>query len=632
MLTDANRDLYLAEFFLSYHFWDWLSIEETPRIREMEHLMRKRFMQFVAVALAVSLCIPGVAAARRNSEGETMIRVGLASSSTHNPTGELACAQLQNNTGYGVGFRFGYYDSDLNFMELGRTDENVTQVAVLKTQNMYGYYDSSARKYTYSDSAVSSTAVGCYHIQIPGSYMTYKDAAADAKVYGGFVAWIDGAYQVRVGAYLSRDGAEGALATMEQGTIVGTSSYGVNVVETGTDRILFQFDGGSSQSLGILPDVTGADDVRTWFSGFKYRGGFTYQRVTGGNLTVVNVLDLETYVKGVVCYEMGREWPLEALKTQAICARTYALKNLNTHKSLGFDVCNTDSCQVYNGVGSGRSDYGPSATSDQAVEETAGQVAWYNDQLATTFYSSSHGGASESANYIWGTNMEKYPYLCGVEDPYEQEAAGINAYSSWSVSYTASELTSRLQSKGYGVGTKVDALELTYSELGNVVSIKVHWANGQKNTFKPDYIRSYFGVRSIRFTVNGETANTSQTATGSSYYTINGNQKREDLDGLYVITSNGVVEQRGKTLYTISGSGKVKELKPEGNQESSGTSQGGGTVTVSGSRYVFDGAGWGHQVGMSQYGAYAMAQLGFTGKEIVEFYFPGTTVGQWTEE
>lgn len=595
--------------------------------------MRKRFMQFVAAALAVSLCVPGIAAARSNSEGETVIRVGLASSSSHNPVGEQAAAHLQNNTGYGAGYRFGFYDGNFDFVELARTDETVTEVAVIKTQNLYYGYVGELGKNTYSDAIDSDVSVGCYHIRLDASFSDYAGAAETALEYGGFVAWIGGEYQVRIGDFLTKENAEAALAELGQGTIVGTSSYGLNVVRTGTDEILFQYDDPNGTALGILPDVTEAEDVRTWFNGFKYRGGFNYQRVGGGNITVVNVLDLESYVKGVICYEMGREWPLEALKTQAICARTYALKNLDTHKSLGFDVCNTDGCQVYNGVGSGRVDYGPSETSDRAVEETAGQVAWYQNQLATTFYSSSHGGASESANYIWGTNMEKYPYLCGVEDPYEQETDDINAYSPWTVSYTAGELTSKLQSKGYGIGTKVDSLELNYSELGNVIGIKVHWANGQKNTFKPDYIRSYFGVRSIRFTVNGETVGTIQTdPSDSSYYTINESERREDLEGVYVIAADGVVEQRSETLYAISGSGKVEELKTEEKQESSGTNQGGGTVTVSSSRYVFEGAGWGHQVGMSQYGAYAMAQLGFTGEEIVEFYFPGTEVGEWIEE
>lgn len=596
--------------------------------------MRKRFMQLAAVLLAIILCVPVSWAATTNDDGEIMIRVGLASTSSHVAQGTMEAAHLENNTGYGSGYRFGYYDDDLNFVELGRTDEDITQIAVLKTQNLYYGYVPSLGKTTYSSQITSDIAVGCYHIQIPGSYAVYRDAAADAQVYGGFVAWVNGAYQVRVGSYLTKADAQAALDSMTQGTIVGTSSYGINVVETGTDNILFQYDNSSSPIFAVLPDVTGEDDVRTWFLGFKYRGGFTYQRIDGGNLTVANVLDLENYVKGVACYEMGRSWPLEALKAQSICARTYALVNLGTHNSLGFDVCNTDYCQVYHGAGSNRTDYGPSEISDQAVEETAGMVLWYEDTLAETYYSSSHGGASEEVANVWGSNDPgDYPYLCGVIDPYESTIADLNPYSSWTVSYTASSLASRLQGYGYGVNTSIDHLELTYSELGNVLKIVVHWKNGSTNTFrstgsgsaKTD-IRTTFGLRSIRFTVNGQTVTEGGGSPSSGDgYPVNGSGSVSGTDGLYVISGSGTVSQAGDDLYTISGSGSVSALEPDSGS-SGGSNEGGGTVTVSGSSYVFDGAGWGHQIGLSQYGANAMARLGYTGEEIVEFYFPGTRV------
>lgn len=593
--------------------------------------MTKRFMQLAASLLAMILCLPPTLAANSNSGGDTMIRVGLASSSDHNDTGELACAHLQNNTGYGSGFRFGYYDANLNFIELGRTSKSISEVAVLKTQNMYYGYDSTTGKNTYSDSISSNIAVGCYHIQIPGSYTAYEDAAADAAIYGGFVAWVNGAYQVRVGAYQSKSGAEGALATMPQGTIVGTSSYGISVVQTGTDHILFQFDNGSSQPFGILPDVTGASDVRTWFLGFKYRGGFSYQRISGNNLTVVNVLSLENYIKGVVCYEMGREWPLEALKTQATCARTYVLKRLGYHGSLGFDVCNSDSCQVYRGAGSNRTDYGPSTISDQAVQETSGQVIWYQSNLADTYYSSSNGGASESAYNVWGTDITKYPYLCGIIDPYEPTIASLNSYSSWTVKYTSAELTSRLQSYGYGTSTSVDRLELTYSELGNVIQVKICYANGQSNTItprtKPRAIRALFGVNSIRFIINGLTVNAGSTSSGSGY-AVNGSGSLSGLDGLYTISGTGTTAQIGSAPYIIAGTGNTSALGKT-SSTTSGTNEGGGTLTVTGSSYVFQGSGWGHQIGMSQYGANAMARLGYTYDEICEFYFPGTEVGAY---
>lgn len=133
---------------------------------------------------------------------------------------------------------------------------------------------------------------------------------------------------------------------------------------------------------------------------------------------MVNVVGLEDYVNGVICYEMGRDWPLEALKAQAMCARTYVLKNLNKHNSYGFDICTSANCQVYHGMGSNKADYGPSEVSMRAVAETAGLVIKYNGRLAETPYSSSFGGASEDANYVWGTNTTtEHPYLQGWRTP-----------------------------------------------------------------------------------------------------------------------------------------------------------------------------------------------------------------------
>lgn len=592
--------------------------------------MKKTLMRFAAAALSLALLAPCVGATETQEKEGVTIRVGLASSSTHNSLGELVGANLWNNTGYGSGYRFGYYNENLQFVEVARTDETVEQVSVIKTQNTWCI---NGGRDTYSNSDNGGIAVGCYHILLE-ECADYETAAASAEAYSGFVAWINGNYQVRYGAYLSKEEAVAEVESMGQGEVVGTSSYGMNVVATGTDRILFQYDNGEGSVLGILPDVTGAEDVRTWFWDIKYRGGFTYQRIGGGNLTVVNVLDLEDYIKGVAPYEMGRSWPLEALKTQATCARTYALGRLNHHKSLGFDVCNSDNCQVYYGVGSKSTTWGPTEVSDQAVDETAGQVIWYKDELALTLYSSSHGGASEDIVNVWTWNKPgAYPYLCGVEDPYEAEVSSINAKSDWAVTYTKKELTKQLQSKGFGRNTSVDELELEYSELGNVIKLVVYWTNGQKNTFKPsdgsNSIRSVFGVDSIRFTVNGETANAAASSTASKSFSINGEGKHTALDGYFVISGDGTVAALdvSKDVYVITGDGDVDALLEQ--DVSAGTNQGGGTVTVSASTYKFEGGGWGHQMGMSQYGAYAMSQLGFDFEEICEFYYPGTEVGPY---
>lgn len=594
--------------------------------------MRKRFMQLAAAALAVCLTIPAAGAVTTNRDGDVMIRVGLASTSTHVPTGELEAAHLQNE--YGAGYRFGYYDSNLNFVELARTGRDVNKAAVLKTENLYYGRSPALNKDTYSSSISSSVLVGCVHIQLPGSFDSYEAAQAEASRYeNGFVAWINGQYQVRVGAYGTGDEARAAQAALGGiGSITGTSEYGLSVVETGTSRVLFQYDNGASGALAVLPDVTGAEEVQTWFSGYKYRGGFQYQRRTGGNLTVVNVLPLEDYINGVVCYEMGRDWPLEAIKAQAVCARTYVLKNLGKHESNGFDICPSDSCQVYHGMGSDRPDYGPSATSMQAVADTAGMVIKYSGKLAEVFYVSSFGGASEDAKNVWGTDtVNEYPYLRGVEDPYEADLDAVNAMSPWTVTYTAAQLTRQLQSQGMGTGTSVSGLELTYSKLGNVLQVVVHWANGQSNTIGVDKIRSRFGVRSIRFTVNGTgTGGTvaPDTSGNRGEIYINGSAVSGGLDGKYVISGSGAVSQAGEKPYAIAGTGSVSAIETGGgsNNNTTATQPGSGTVTVSGSTYTFNGGGWGHQVGMSQYGANAMARRGFTAGEIIKFYFPGVQV------
>ena len=603
--------------------------------------MKRIAKRLAAVLLAAAVMMPtGAMAAIYNDDGDIMVRVGLASSSNHNELGQLACAQLQNADGYGEGFRFGYYDDDLNFEEVAYTDDDVTAISIMKTQNLSYGYDKEQGRYTYSANVDSDIKVGCFHIRLEDTFGSLKKALSAAEDYDdSFIAWIDGEYQVRIGAWFTKDEALEALEELDEGEIVGTSAYGISVVETGTDRVLFQYDEGEGSRLAILPDVTEEDDVQTWFRGYKYRGGFAYERIAGGSLTVVNVLPLEEYVKGVAPYEMGREWPLEALKTQATCARTYVLKNLGKHKSLGFDVCNSSWCQVYRGTGSDRSNYGPSDISDEAVEESAGQVIWYGTSMAETFYSSSHGGASESIENVWGSKLSKYPYMCGVEDPYEQGADQINANSSWTVKYSRSELTKKLQSSGYGVGTKVDSLDLTYSELGNVIKVVVHWANGGKNTFKPDDIRSVFGLKSIRFTVNDvrvEGSVEKEKEPTIWQFILNGLEKigftELFAEEIYVITEDGEVDLVDDKPYYIDGDGRKHLLiEPEEEEEEENPVNKAGTVSVSGSEYVFEGSGWGHQLGMSQYGAYAMAKEGFTYDEIIEFYFPGTHVDDYED-
>lgn len=575
-------------------------------------------MQFATVLLAVVLALPTALAA---GSGGEMVRVGLAYGS-----GALVNANLENNTGYGSGYRMGYFDDDLDFVELAWTDEDETQITMVKTQNTW------VNGTSYSNSDNGGDVIGCYHVLVESGYRSYEQAAADAQEYrDGFVAWIDGDYQVRAGSYTSRQEAEDAAQNLG-GTVAGTSSYAVNVTRTGTAEILFQFDEGDDLALGVMPDVTGADAVRTWFKGYRYYGGFRYERIGGGDLTVVNIVDLETYIKGVVPYEMSSSWPLEALKVQAVCARSYAYINIHSgkHTSYHFDVCNTTDCQAYYGAGTNSSSYQATERTDRAVDETAGEYAWYDGQVIEAFYSSSHGGASESVYNVWGTSLERYPYLCGVEDPYEADMASKNSYSSWTVSYTSSELVQRLENYGYDASSGIESLTLTYSDLGNVIQVRVNYRDGGSDTIRPSSMRSVFGISSIRFTVNGQAASSGSGTTSSSGggLTANGSTSLDSQGTYTVISGSGSLSQAGLDgLYAISGSGSITPAEDAASGGSSGTDTPTGTqVTVSGSSYTFQGSGNGHQLGLSQYGAWAMAERGFTYDEIIEFYYPGTYV------
>lgn len=587
--------------------------------------MKTPIRHLMSFLLIVSLLIAALPVYGADSD---MLRIGLYYGSD-----ALTSANLENSAGYGAGYRFGYFDSDLQFVELASTNSSVTTLTVLRASTIYR----SGSNYSMTDNG--GDVIGCYHIAVATGLSSYTEASSLASQYsGGFVAWIQGDYQVRMGTYLTKDAALSAQSSLGlSGEIVGTSSYAVNAVQTGSSQILFQYDGGEGGALGVYPDVTGVSEIRTWFKGYRYNGGFRYERMSGGDLTVTNVVDMETYVKGVVPYEMNNAWPLEALKVQAICARTYAQIRLETskHAGDGFELCTSTCCQVYNGVGTSTTTYQANALTDQAVEETAGELLWYNGALAQTYYSSSHGGGSENIENIWGGNLEDYPYLCGVIDPYEQLVASQNSYSSWTRTFTSTELTEKLQAKGYGIGTEVVGLEAIYSSTGNVTSLVFHFSNGKTVTFGPTNMRSstYLGLPAIRFNINGNVVETDGTTTTTSTFSVNGGEAMADLDDLYVIDGDGTKTSIDvdDSIYVLTGTGETEEVDFVAISTGTATNTDvdlSGSVYTEASTYTFNGAGWGHQVGMSQWGAYAMASvMGMDYEEIVTFYFPGTYVG-----
>jgi stage II sporulation protein D len=141
--------------------------------------------------------------------------------------------------------------------------------------------------------------------------------------------------------------------------------------------------------------------------GAPYRGSLEIRGGTAG-IVAVNRLPLERYLLGVVPCELGPDkFPLvEALKAQAVAARTYAMKHGGRHRTEGFDLCDTPHCQVYGGAGREQE------LSSRAVEETAGLAAWHDGELAETLYTSTCGGHTEISSDVFSGPAE--PYLHGV--------------------------------------------------------------------------------------------------------------------------------------------------------------------------------------------------------------------------
>ena len=154
-----------------------------------------------------------------------------------------------------------------------------------------------------------------------------------------------------------------------------------------------------------------------------------------------------------------------------------------------------------------------------------------------------------------------------------------------------------------------------YSRTGNALTMKFTYENGKSNTFsanKSGWLRSKLGCRSLHYTVlaGGELP--------PEQCPVNQNQMLERVDGVFVMGADGQLSQlTGQVPYAITGGGDV-------------VSTGSASPIPEGS-FLVSGSGWGHNIGYSQWGGYAMAKLGYTCEEILEFYFTGVHVGQKAE-
>ncbi|MCL2031118.1 MAG: SpoIID/LytB domain-containing protein [Oscillospiraceae bacterium] len=539
-------------------------------------MKRKIRMLSLLLTAALLAAIPPAALAL---EANPAIRAGLLFGAN-----ALPGVNLENHTG--SGYRFGYLENG-HFVEVGRTQER--KISMIKNRDVW-----VTGTNTYSDSVTTDILIGSFHDEdgLKPSRAEAETRAAELRAAGqtAFVYYEKGAWGVRVNSYVA---SSQNIASKKTG-----SRYCISVVVTGTNDIIFQYDsGGLDQSLVVAPDITGEERPQTWFRDYRYTGLFEYSRREENNITVINLVDMQEYIKGVIPYEMSASWHLEALKAQSVAARTYARRNINKHTSAGFNICNTVHCQVYRGANRAN------ANSDRAVDETYGEYVTYRGMLCDTVYSASSGGATEDSENVWGSRLE---YLRGVFDIHEDITRISNGR--WSRTTDNAALSDHLTQRGFANAGIVDFYVSAYTRMGNVMEITMVDAAGQSFTFARERTRTFIGFPSQRYSVGG-------SLTGLVAIGAGGTLEAVEDDRVWIIGQNGELSQMplGGDLYIRSASGVGELPKPERGGELPGV-------------YVVNGRGNGHNVGMSQWGALHMAEKGFTYQEILTFYYTGVTV------
>lgn len=258
-----------------------------------------------------------------------------------------------------------------------------------------------------------------------------------------------------------------------------------------------------------------------------------------GSLTVVNEIDVEDYLKGVLPWESNPEWPEEALKAQAVASRTYAIFKNIENRDFPFTLSADEGSQVYGGKTIEKS------ASNRAVERTRGEILTYQGRIFPGFFHSTCGGRTTRAEYQWG--VKPHPSLQGVECPFCRGSK----YFTWKAEFSAQEIESFLAKKNYSVQGLAEIRPENLDPSGRARSFAIRHREGS--------------------------------------LTLPANEFR-----------------------LILGSDRMRSTKAR--------------IERIGDPFVFRGRGWGHGVGMCQFGAKHLAELGYRYREILRYYYPGNAI------
>ncbi len=277
-----------------------------------------------------------------------------------------------------------------------------------------------------------------------------------------------------------------------------------------------------------------------------YAGEIEVFSKDGKTINLVNILNIESYLYGVVPYEIEPMWTDEMLKIQSIIARTYTIVNLNRHREDGFDVCSTVHCQVYKGINENME-----LRIKKAVDSTKGLVVVdkKNEQPIQTYYHAVCGGATENVTEVWPGLPYNIKALSGVKCDFCKNSP----YYSWRQSFSLNEFILKLKNNGDDVGNKIKNIDiLSKTEHGRIKNLQIL---GNKNK----------------------------------------------------------IEVSGENLRRILGYNKIRSTKIY-------------KIEIKDNKIIFYGKGWGHGVGLCQWGANELTKQGKKFKEVIEYYYPKTKI------
>jgi stage II sporulation protein D len=335
--------------------------------------------------------------------------------------------------------------------------------------------------------------------------------------------------------------------------------------------------------------------------GLPYRGGLSFRPNAGNTFNVINRLGVEEYLYGVVNSEMGYKNPAEALKAQAVAARSYALTKRDTHTDDGFDLCAGAHCQLYKGHADEHAEI------VAAVDATAGLELYHGDAVVSGNYFKNSGGYTQNSEDVWS---EALPYLRGVRDEFSPSYTW-----GWQLSFR--ELRALLAAAGEedpGEIALVSVSKRNASGNVNVVTII-----GDKGTvsLEKNRIRTVLGasnVKSLRFGFGGAISASQQAR---DIHVMGAGGATRLASDAFVLSAGGLgaLEASDAVIQgayeRADASGGVAETKDE---------------PVTGGVLTFTGSGYGHGVGLPQDSAIEMANQGHDFRQILTKYFTNVQI------